>query len=139
MTETQLILFLLPKVLMATLCGIIIGWEREVKHKVAGIKTHVLVCVGSTLFTALTYVIVPSTGDHSRMIGQIITGIGFLGGGVIFKTEDRVVGITSAALIWFMSSIGVIIGIGYLMTSLVFSIGLLILLFLLRILENKIK
>ena len=139
MSEIEFICFLGPKILVATLCGILIGWEREKKNKTAGIKTHVLVCVGAMLFTAISYVVVQSTGDHTRIIGQIITGIGFLGGGVIFKHEDRVVGVTSAALIWFISSIGVIIGIGYLLSSIIITLGLLVLLIMLQFLENKIK
>jgi len=139
MTETQLILFLFPKLLVATICGIIVGWEREVQNKVAGIRTHVLVCVGACLFTTTSFILVTHNVDPTRVIGQIITGIGFLGGGVIFKNEDRVVGVTSAAFIWFIASIGVLIGIGYLTSSLLITIGLLGISILLKRLENTLK
>lgn len=139
MSELELICFMLPKLVIATLCGLIIGWEREMKNKVAGIRTHVLVCVGACMFTSIAFIIVGHTIDPTRIIGQIITGIGFLGGGVIFKYDDKVSGVTSAAFIWFISSIGVFIGVGYLFSSLFFTIGLLALLILLQKLENKLK
>lgn len=139
MTEIELILFLFPKLIVATLCGIIIGWEREIKNKVAGIRTHVLVCVGSCLFTTTSFILANHNVDPTRVIGQIITGIGFLGGGVIFKHDDKVVGVTSAAFIWFIASVGVLIGIGYLFSSLIITIGLLGASVLLKSLENKLK
>lgn len=138
MTEIGLITFLFPKILVASLCGLIIGWEREVKNKVAGIRTHVLVCVGACLFT-ITPFILQGNIDPTRVIGQIVTGIGFLGGGVIFKNEDKVIGVTSAAFIWFIAAIGVLIGIGFLFSSLLLTIGLLIVLLLLQKLENRLK
>ena len=140
MTELQLIYFLLPKIIAATICGLIIGWEREVKNKVAGIRTHIIVCVGACIFTSTGFILGMShTVDPSRIIGQIVTGIGFLGAGVIFKHEDKVVGVTSAAFIWFISAIGVLIGMGYLISSTIFTIGLLMMLLLLQRVENKIK
>ena len=139
MTEIELILYLFPKLIVATLCGIIIGWEREMKNKVAGIRTHVLVCVGSCLFTTTSFILVNHNVDPTRVIGQIITGIGFLGGGVIFKHEDKVVGVTSAAFIWFIASVGVLVGIGYLFSSLIITIGLLGVSIILNTLENKLK
>ena len=139
MTDISLVLLLLPKVLVATLCGVMIGWEREKKNKTAGIRTHVLICVGVALFSSIGFLIDNHTVDPTRIIGQIVTGIGFLGGGVIFKVDDRVYGVTSAAFIWFISSLGVLIGVGYYITPLFFAFGLLILLKLLEILERKIK
>jgi len=137
MTEFEFICQLLPKVIVATICGLIVGWEREVKNKVAGIRTHVLICVGVSLFTAVGFIIGGNT-DPSRIIGQIVTGIGFLGGGVIFKDKDRIVGVTSAAFIWFIASVGVIVGMGYLLTSVLLTIGFLVVLLTLEILEKKI-
>lgn len=139
MTEWQFILYLLPKVAMATVCGIIVGFEREVKQKIAGIRTHVLICVGVCLFASVPSLFVGKGIDPTRVIGQIITGIGFLGAGVIFKHDEKVVGVTSAAFIWFIASIGVIIGLGYLLTGFVLTIGLLFISMLLLILENKLK
>jgi putative Mg2+ transporter-C (MgtC) family protein len=139
MTELQLLMFLLPKIMVATICGLIIGWEREIKNKVAGIRTHVLICVGACLFTVLGFIIVGHPIDPTRIIGQIITGIGFLGGGVIFKNENRIEGVTSAAFIWFIASVGALAGIGYLAAPIVLTIGQLAISIILQKLETKIK
>lgn len=140
MKDLELISFLLPKILVATICGLTIGWEREIKNKVAGIRTHIIVCVGACLYTSAGIILSEQYhSDPSRIIGQIITGIGFLGAGVIYKHEDKVVGVTSAAFIWLISSIGVLIAMGFLMSSILFTIGFLALLIILQKLENKIK
>ena len=139
MTEYQLICYIFPKIAVATVCGMIIGWERELKHKVAGVRTHILVCVGACIYTAVGFILGPQYNvDPSRIIGQIVTGIGFLGAGVIFKQEDRVVGVTSAAFIWLMASIGVLIGCGYLLTTLLLTLGLLGLIIMLHRFELHI-
>jgi putative Mg2+ transporter-C (MgtC) family protein len=130
----------MPKIVVATICGLIIGWEREMKNKVAGIRTHIIVCVGACIFTSAAFIISKEyKSDPSRIIGQIITGIGFLGGGVIFKHEDKVTGVTSAAFIWLISGIGVLVGMGYLWSSILFTTGFLCVLIILQKLENKIK
>ena len=140
MTDIGLIYFLLPKIIVASICGLIIGWEREVKNKVAGIRTHIIVCVGACLFTSTGFILGSEYHiDPTRVIGQIVTGIGFLGAGVIFKHEDKVSGVTSAAFIWLISAMGVLVGMGFLYSSLIFTIGLLVILILLQNLENKIK
>ena len=141
MSELDLMCDLLPKVIISTICGIIIGIEREINKKVAGIRTHVLISVGVTLFTSIVFVLSKKyfNLDPTRIIGQIITGIGFLGGGVIFKTSDNVVGVTSAAFIWVMSSIGVIIGLGFLITPLLLTLGLVFVSISLRYLERMFK
>jgi putative Mg2+ transporter-C (MgtC) family protein len=140
MTDSQLVSFLLPKIIVATICGLIIGWEREVKNKVAGIRTHIIVCVGACLFTSTGFILGPDYHiDPTRVIGQIVTGIGFLGAGVIFKHDDKVSGVTSAAFIWLIAAMGVLVGMGFLYSSLIFTIGLLAVLILLQKLENRIK
>ena len=141
MTELELFHFLLPRIIGATACGFIIGSEREMKHKVAGIRTHVVVCVGAALFASFSFIILDSYDniDHTRIISQIVTGVGFLGAGLIFKNEDKVSGVTSAAFIWLTAAIGVVIGIGYLWTPILFTIGFLILLLLLQKIEDKIE
>lgn len=139
MTEIELITYLFPKLVVATLCGLIIGWDRELNNKVAGIRTHVLVCVGACLFTTTAFIITKNNVDPTRVIGQIITGIGFLGGGVIFKNDDKIVGVTSAAFIWFIASVGVLIGMGYLFSTILITVGLLAVSIVLKHLENKLK
>jgi putative Mg2+ transporter-C (MgtC) family protein len=105
---------ILPKIIIATICGLIIGYDREIKSKAAGIKTNILICVGCTIFTMIPKFIMiqnPQLNiDPTRVIGQIITGIGFLGAGVIMKNNDKIVGVTTSAFIWIVSSIGVFIG-----------------------------
>jgi len=77
--------------------------------------------------------------DPTRVIGQIVTGIGFLGAGVIYKHDDKVVGVTSAAFIWLIAAIGVLVGMGFLIASIVLTLGLLAVLMLLQNFESMIK
>lgn len=140
MTELELLIFLYPKISVASLCGLIIGWERELKNKVAGIRTHIIVCSGACLFTVIGVILSKEHNiDPTRIIGQIVCGVGFLGAGLIFKQEDKVVGVTSAAFIWLIASIGVLIGVGYLLTSVILTIGLLFLLIFLHKFELYIN
>jgi len=108
-----LITLLLPKVIIATICGLIIGYDREVKQKVAGIRTNILICVGCTILTSISFYLAKDNPniDPTRIIGQIITGIGFLGAGVIMKHDDKIIGVTTAAFIWVISSIGILIAV----------------------------
>lgn len=106
------------QLILSVVLGLIVGIEREVRGKPASLRTFSTISAGSCLFTMLS---VRATGvsgagmsslDHdvTRVAAQIVTGIGFLGGGVIFKTTDRVEGITTGALIWFMSAVGMACG-----------------------------
>jgi len=92
------------------LCGLI-GTERELRAKQAGLKTMIMIGLGSTLFTILSIKI--GTGNADRIASNIVTGIGFLGAGVIFKEENRVKGLTTACVIWIVAAIGMAIGGGY--------------------------
>lgn len=98
-------------------CGMIIGWERERKHKPAGVRTITLVCMGSTLMMltalALTHEAEGASSDVIRMLQGIVTGIGFLGAGTVIQLEDRVQGLTTAAAIWITGGIGAAVGAGY--------------------------
>lgn len=139
MTDLELLVFLMPKIIVATICGLIIGWERKLRHKVAGIRTHILICVGACIFTAIGFILVPEYHtDPTRVIGQIVTGVGFLCAGVIFKDNDKIIGITSSAFIWFIASIGVLIGLGFLWSSILFTIGLLAITVLLEKVEKNL-
>ena len=95
---------ILPKLIISTICGLIIGYDREKKNKAAGIKTNILICVGCTIFSMMPkflMVMHPQLNiDPTRVIGQIITGIGFLGAGVIMKNQDKIIGVTTSAFIW---------------------------------------
>ncbi len=90
----------------------IVGLEREVSLKPAGLRTHILVGLGSTLLTILSSQGFPDS-DRSRIAASIVVGIGFLGAGTIIKTEQKVIGLTTAATLWIVSSIGIAAGSGY--------------------------
>ena len=95
--------------IISALLGSLIGLERELHRKFAGIKTHLLVSLGACLFTLLALYIPDNTG---RMASQIISGIGFIGAGVIMKNGDGVKGITTASCLWISAYIGVSCGLG---------------------------
>ena len=120
--------FFAPKVFVATICGFIIGLEREINNKPAGLRTNIMVCAGSCILTTLSFYIAQSmnTPDPTRIIGQIVTGIGFIGGGVIFKSDNKVNGITSASLIFVVCGIGILCGSDLLMIGFLLTIGLLL-------------
>jgi putative Mg2+ transporter-C (MgtC) family protein len=99
------------------LCGLIIGLERQLRGKPVGIRTSALIVVGTYVFVASAATLTSGVADPARVIGQIITGIGFLGAGVMLAKEGIVVGVTSAATIWALASIGVTIGLGNYLTA----------------------
>lgn len=100
------------QLVLALFAGTLIGAEREYRSKSAGLRTIALICVGSAIFTMLSLKL-GSPMNQDRFAANIITGIGFLGAGVIFKEENRVTGLTTAAIIWVSAAIGVGIGAGY--------------------------
>lgn len=103
---------LVPQLITATACGFIIGYGREKRNRPAGIRTNILIALGCTLYTALTFKLTEQFPqiDPTRVIGQIAVGVGFLGAGAIQKSEQKITGITTAAFIWAISAIGVMIG-----------------------------
>ncbi len=98
------------ELLISMLAGAIIGFEREFNGKAAGLRTMILICVGSTLFTILSIKI---GGDAGRIAANILTGIGFIGGGIIFRENNRIVGLTTAATVWATAALGMNIGSGH--------------------------
>ena len=129
----------LVKLLLALVLGGLIGWERELYDKPAGFRTNTLICVGSTLFTIfyLKIGIIPGT-DSARIAAQIVSGIGFLGAGAIIRRGEAVLGLTTAATIWFVASIGMGIGAGYYVISSVGTALALAILFVFRKFENLV-
>lgn len=113
--------------LMSVLCGGIIGFEREYKNKSTGFRTIVLITLGSTIFTIVSR---HGAGADDRISANIITGIGFIGAGVIFKDRMSVMGLTTAAVIWTAAAIGMTTGIGYHSLAFVFTIITLVILVL---------
>ena len=106
----------------AIACGTIIGLERQVRGKPAGIRTCTLICMGTHFFVVLGASFAPETADPTRVLGQVVTGIGFLGAGVILTREGLVIGVTSAALIWLLAATGAMIGLGYVSGALAISL-----------------
>jgi putative Mg2+ transporter-C (MgtC) family protein len=106
----------LTKVIAALVVGSIIGLEREYRTKSAGFRTFTLICLGSTIFTILSTKFGVNTSPD-RIAANVVTGIGFLGAGVIFKTDDRVSGLTTATIIWVTASLGMSIGGGHILLS----------------------
>lgn len=95
---------------LALLASAFVGAEREKTRHPAGLRTHMLVCVGSTLITLLSVEMFPD--DPARVASGIVTGIGFLGAGTIFKDKNHVRGLTTAASIWSVAGIGLALGTG---------------------------
>jgi len=97
---------------VAILCGSIVGLERQVRGKPSGVRTSILVCLGTAVFIHLGSAISGPGSDPTRVLGQLVTGIGFLGAGVMFSRHGVVSGVTTAAVIWVMAAIGASIGLG---------------------------
>lgn len=97
---------------LSILCGGIVGLERQLRGKPAGVRTSILVCMGTAVFIHLGSTLQGEGTDPSRVLGQLVTGIGFLGAGVMFSREGAVVGVTTASVIWMLASIGAAIGLG---------------------------
>ena len=96
----------------ALLAGIIIGLERQLSRKTTGLRTNTLVALGATLYVLLSLNLTQESGDVTRIIGQVVTGIGFLGAGIIFREGANVHGLTTAATVWCSSAIGCMAGAG---------------------------
>lgn len=134
--------FIIPKIIISTICGLIIGYDREIKQKVAGIRTNILICVGCTILTSLSFYLSKDNPniDPTRIVGQIITGIGFLGAGVIMKHDDKIIGVTTAAFIWIVSSIGILIGsTSSFILPILLTLGLLLISRIFEKFENYLK
>ena len=116
------------KAIGALIAGMILGFERELKDKAAGLRTITLICLGSTLFTLLSYKIGSGPSeDATRIASYVVSGIGFLGAGVIFKDAFSISGLTTASIIWLAAAVGMSIGFGHFSLALTFLIcGLLI-------------
>jgi len=122
----------LIKVGLAIVCGAVLGLERQYKNKTAGFRTIIVICLGSTLFT----MVAQQTGQLVNI--NIVTGIGFIGAGVIFKDNISVNGLTTAAVIWISAAIGMAVGSGNYTLALISTVLTLLILVLFRLLEDYI-
>ena len=121
------------RLFLAAVLGALIGLEREIHDHPAGMRTHLLVSLGSAGFTVLSVAgFGPAQVDPSRVAAQIVTGIGFLGGGAILRSGAHIQGLTTAATIWVNAAVGMAAGAGeYMMASIATAITLVVLLLLL--------
>jgi putative Mg2+ transporter-C (MgtC) family protein len=104
---------LIQRLLLAAVLGGLIGVEREWRNKEAGLRTNILIAIGSAVFTLMSIELTDArTGDTSRVAAQIVTGIGFLGAGAIMRTDAGIQGLTTAATIWVNAAVGVAAGGG---------------------------
>ena len=114
------------RVIIALISGLIIGFERQWNHKSAGLRTTTLVSLGSALYVLLSLRITTEHGDVTRIIGQVVTGIGFLCAGIIFKDGINVHGLTTSVTIWCSSALGCLAAAGYYFETVVATILILI-------------
>ncbi len=103
---------MIAKLVVSMVLGGLVGIEREAHERPAGLRTHILVCLGSTLFALATFEIAGGIYDPGRIAAQIVTGIGFLGAGTILRRGSIVRGLTTAASIWTVAAIGISVAIG---------------------------
>jgi putative Mg2+ transporter-C (MgtC) family protein len=116
----------IEKLLLAALLGGLIGLEREAKHRPAGLRTNLFICVGAAMFTLLSRQLAGVPSDYTRIAAQIIPGIGFIGAGsIIHARGDLVTGITSAATLFVVASVGMAVGGGLYPTA-IFATGLIL-------------
>lgn len=98
------------QVIYSIILGFLIGLEREASGKDIGIRTSALISLGSTLFCLISSTL--TQGDPTRIVGQVITGVGFIGAGLIFRSENNVHGLTTATTIWCTAAVGALVGMG---------------------------
>jgi putative Mg2+ transporter-C (MgtC) family protein len=103
---------LIRRLITAALLGAALGIERELRQKDAGLRTNILIAVGTALFTIMSIEMAGPGGDPGRIAAQIVTGIGFLGAGAIMRTDNKVQGLTTAATVWVNAAVGVAAGGG---------------------------
>jgi putative Mg2+ transporter-C (MgtC) family protein len=117
------------KIVTGLILGSLVGYEREQKMKNAGIKTNVLICLGATLYTAISMIGHSQGGgidyDAARIPAQIVSGIGFLGAGAILRDRGNIIGLTTAATIWVVAAIGMTIGYGFPIIATIFTLTIL--------------
>jgi putative Mg2+ transporter-C (MgtC) family protein len=132
---------LIRRLLTAALLGGALGFEREFRHKEAGLRTNILIALGSALFTLMSYELAGDAvgADPGRVAAQIVTGIGFLGAGAIMRTNGGIQGLTTAATIWVNAAVGVAAGGGEYHLAFIATAVTLVVLALLHPLERAIE
>jgi putative Mg2+ transporter-C (MgtC) family protein len=129
---------ILLRFFLAALWGGIVGAERQYRSKSAGFRTMIMISIGACFFTMMS-MLIGAPASHDRIASNIVTGIGFLGAGVIFRGENRINGITTAATIWAVAAVGMGIGAGFYFAASCASILIFLILAVLPFLENYIE
>jgi putative Mg2+ transporter-C (MgtC) family protein len=128
------------KLLLAVGLGGLIGLERESSHKPAGFRTNILICLGATMMMVLSTLLLGQenarTSDLTRIAAGVITGIGFIGAGTIIHARGMVIGLTTAATIWVVSGLGLVIGAGYYLIALIYACIVILTLIIFRQFEE---
>lgn len=109
-------------ILVCLVCGTLVGLERQLRGKPVGIRTSSLIVLGTYCFLAIGAAVSPQGADQARVLGQLITGVGFLGAGVMMTRDGQVLGVTSAAAIWMLAALGALIGMDMLHQALLLTV-----------------
>lgn len=146
--DIALVLEILKRVGLAVLCGICVGFERDVHGRAAGLRTHILVASGAALFTVMSLLCAGCsldfshaeqlTGDAGRIAAQVVSGIGFMGAGTIVKTGVTVRGLTTAACLWFAAALGMACGINQATVALISALGATVIVFMGKRIEARL-
>ena len=139
-------LLILSRIGLSILFGFMLGFEREITGKFAGLRTHILVCTGACVFTILSiygFKMAETAGfvgtnDPARIAAQIITGIGFIGAGTVMRSGTNILGITTAATLWVCAAVGMACGTGEFSLAAIATISTMAILTLIRIFEKKV-
>ena len=123
----------------AVLCGGTVGLERQLRGKPAGVRTSILVCLGTAVYVHIGAAITGTGSDPSRVLGQLITGVGFLGAGVMFSREGIVTGVTTAAVIWVLAAVGAAIGLGRFAGAIALALVTVVILVGVELLESSVR
>lgn len=130
------------KIILSIIFGGLVGLERELKQKPVGLRTNILICIGSTVFMIIGLNIAKTYSgntDPLRVAAQIITGIGFLGAGSIIRSHGEVRGLTTAASIWVVAGIGLAIGNGYYLLAGLITLSVMFVLHLVQYIEKRLQ
>ncbi len=130
------------KLLLAVALGGLIGLERESSHKPAGFRTNILICIGSTMAMILSGLLLEGqegSGDFTRIAAAVITGMGFIGAGSIIQARGMVMGLTTAATLWVVAGLGLVIGAGFYIIALICAAVIILTLILFRVFEDRFR
>jgi len=122
--------------IVALVCGTVVGLERQLRGKPVGIRTSTLIVLGTYVFVTLSQSVNNEVTDSSRIIGQIVTGVGFLGAGVMLSKDGIVLGVTSAATIWALAAVGIALAVADPLVAIKLSLLIVVILVGVDVMEN---